>query len=129
MHKHILHIRHFICLMQLFKTLIKNASEGVCASAKFVLCINLKSYSVFYSEIESNALQSWNESGSLGIVMHSWVTYIICWVSKLFEKILEFQDWKRLRNIYKKENFKPEIKPMIENLQDELYKLENKYAK
>ena len=71
MHKHILHIRHFICLMQLFKTLIKNASEGVCASAKFVLCINLKSYPVFYSEIESNALQSWNESGSLGIVMHS----------------------------------------------------------
>ena len=58
-----------------------------------------------------------------------WVTYIICWVSKLFEKILEFQDWKRLRSIYKKENFKPEIKPMIENLQDELYKLENKYAK
>ena len=71
MHKHILHIRHFICLMQLFETLIKNASEGVCASAKFVLCINLKSYSVFYSEIESDALQSWNESGSLGIVMHS----------------------------------------------------------
>ena len=28
-----------------------------------------------------------------------------------------------------KENFKPEIKPMIENLQDELYQLENKQAK
>ena len=31
--------------------------------------------------------------------------------------------------MYKKENFKPEIKPMIENLQDELYQLENKQAK
>ena len=35
----------------------------------------------------------------------------------------------RLQNLYKKENFKPEIKPMIENLQDELYQLENKQAK
>ena len=29
----------------------------------------------------------------------------------------------------KKENFKPKIKPMIENLQDELYQIENKQAK
>ena len=36
-------------------------------------------------------------------------------------KILEFQDQKkRLGNFYKKENFKPKIKVMIENLQDEL---------
>ena len=35
---------------------------------------------------------------------------------------------KRLRNLYKKENFKPEIKPMINNLQDELYILESKQA-
>ena len=28
-----------------------------------------------------------------------------------------------------KENFKPEIKPMIENLQDEIYQLENKQKK
>ena len=34
----------------------------------------------------------------------------------------------RIQNLYKKENFKPEIKPMIENLQDELYQLENKQA-
>ena len=27
---------------------------------------------------------------------------------------------RRLQNLYKKENFKPEIKPTIENLQDEL---------
>ena len=27
---------------------------------------------------------------------------------------------RRLQNLYKKENFKPEIKLMIENLQDEL---------
>ena len=32
----------------------------------------------------------------------------------------------RLQNLHKKENFKPEIKPKIENLQDELYQLENK---
>ena len=36
---------------------------------------------------------------------------------------------KRLRNLYKKEHFKPEIKPMIENFQDKLYQLENKQAK
>ena len=29
----------------------------------------------------------------------------------------------------RKENFKPEIKPMIENLQDELSQLENKQTK
>ena len=34
-----------------------------------------------------------------------------------------------MQNLYKKENFKPEIKPMVENLQDELYQLENKQAK
>ena len=36
------------------------------------------------------------------------------------KKILEFNTERRLQNIYKKENFKPEIKLMIENLQDEL---------
>ena len=36
---------------------------------------------------------------------------------------------RRLRNLWKTENFKPEIKPMIENLQDELSQLENKQAK
>ena len=35
----------------------------------------------------------------------------------------------RLQNLYKKENFKPEIKSIIKNLQDELYQLENKQAK
>ena len=36
---------------------------------------------------------------------------------------------KKLRNLYKKENFKPEIKPLINNLQDELYSLESKQAR
>ena len=31
----------------------------------------------------------------------------------------------RLRNLYKKEKFKSEIKPIIENLSDKLYQLEN----
>ena len=35
----------------------------------------------------------------------------------------------RLRKLYKKENFTPEIKPMIENLPDELYKLESEHEK
>ena len=35
----------------------------------------------------------------------------------------------KLQNLYKKEKFKPEIKPMTENLQVELYHLENKQAK
>ena len=34
---------------------------------------------------------------------------------------------RRLQNLYKKENFRPEINRMIENLQDELY--QNKQAK
>ena len=36
---------------------------------------------------------------------------------------------KRLQNLYKREKFKPEIKPMIENLQAELYQLENQQGK
>ena len=35
---------------------------------------------------------------------------------------------KRLQNLYKRENFKPEIRVMISNLQDELYTLETKQA-
>ena len=33
----------------------------------------------------------------------------------LFKKMLEFQDWKKTANFIKKENFKPEIKLIIEN--------------
>ena len=47
----------------------------------------------------------------------------------ILKKILQFETKIRLQNLYKKENFKPEINPMIENLQDELYQLENKQAK
>ena len=36
---------------------------------------------------------------------------------------------KGLRSLYKREKFTPEIKPMIENVQDEFYQLENKQAK
>ena len=32
-------------------------------------------------------------------------------------------------HLHKRENFKPEIKPLIENLQSELYQLEKKQAK
>ena len=42
---------------------------------------------------------------------------------------INFKTKIRLQNLCKKENFKPEIKPMIENLQDELYQLENKQEK
>ena len=36
---------------------------------------------------------------------------------------------KRLRNLYKKENYKPEIRLMINTFPDELYLLESKQAK
>ena len=45
------------------------------------------------------------------------------------KEVLEFQHSKRGYEIYTKKNFKPEIKPFIKNLQDELYQLENKQAK
>ena len=47
----------------------------------------------------------------------------------LLKKLLVFQDWKKNAKLIQKRNFKPEIKLMIENLQDELYQLENKQAK
>ena len=34
-----------------------------------------------------------------------------------------------MQNLYKKENFKPENKPMTENSQDELQKINNQSAK
>ena len=46
----------------------------------------------------------------------------------MLELFLKTQENIRIL-IYKKENFKPDFKPMIENLQDELYQLENKQAK
>ena len=36
---------------------------------------------------------------------------------------------KRLQSLYQKENFKPEIKPLINNWQDKLYSLESKQAR
>ena len=46
------------------------------------------------------------------------------------KKILKFHDWKKdYESSTKKENLKPETKPMIQNLQDELYELENKQAR
>ena len=44
-------------------------------------------------------------------------------------KILISRLKKDYETSIKKENFKPEIKPMIEHLQDELYQIENKQAK
>ena len=37
------------------------------------------------------------------------------------KEILEFQDWKKDYETSTKKKFKPAIKPMIGNLQDELY--------
>ena len=46
------------------------------------------------------------------------------------KKILEFfQTEKKTMNLIQKETFKPEIKPMNENLQDKFYQLENKQTK
>ena len=50
--------------------------------------------------------------------------------SNYFFKKIEFQYWKEDCQTYtKKVNFKPQIKPIIENLQDKLYQLENKQTK
>ena len=37
-------------------------------------------------------------------------------------KKLEFENQKKTMKFVQKENFQPKIKPMIENLQDELYR-------
>ena len=47
----------------------------------------------------------------------------------LAKKYYNFETNIRLQNLYKKENFKPKIKQLIENLQGELYQLENKQPK
>ena len=45
-------------------------------------------------------------------------------------KKLEFQNQKKkTMKFVQKENFEPKIKPMIENLQDQLYQYENKQGK
>ena len=44
-------------------------------------------------------------------------------------KKLEFQNQKKTMKFVQKENFEPKIKPMIENLQNELYQLEKKQSK
>ena len=50
-------------------------------------------------------------------------------LKKMLKRFLKIQESirvsilkRRLQNFYKKENFKPEIKPMKENVQDEVYK-------
>ena len=45
------------------------------------------------------------------------------------KKILEFQNQKKTMKLVQKETFAPKIKSMIENLQNELYQLENKQQK
>ena len=45
------------------------------------------------------------------------------------KKILEFQNQKKTMKLVQKESFAPKIKSMIENLQNELYQLENKQQK
>ena len=57
-------------------------------------------------------------------------------ILKMLELFLKIQEnirisilKRRLGNLYKKENFRPEIKLMIENLQDELSRLVKKQAK
>ena len=57
-------------------------------------------------------------------------------LKKMLELFLKIQEniripilKRRLRMLCKKENFKSEVKQMIENLQDELYELENKQTK
>ena len=43
--------------------------------------------------------------------------------------MLDFQDWKKTEKFIRKRKLKLEIKPMVENLQNGFYQLENKQAK
>ena len=45
------------------------------------------------------------------------------------KKMLDFQDWKKTEKFIRKRKLKLEIKPMVENLQNGFYQLENKQAK
>ena len=45
------------------------------------------------------------------------------------KKILNFQDWKKTAKLKQKRKLQAGIKPIIENLNDELYHLENKQTK
>ena len=47
----------------------------------------------------------------------------------LYENIRIFRFKQRLRNLYKKKNFKTEFKPMIEKLQEKLHQVEIKQSK
>ena len=43
-----------------------------------------------------------------------------------FSRKSNFSTEKKIAKLIKKENFKPQIKSMIQNIQDEIYQLENK---
>ena len=45
------------------------------------------------------------------------------------KKMLDFQDWKKTEKFIRKRKLKLEIKPMVKNLQNGFYQLENKQAK
>ena len=45
------------------------------------------------------------------------------------KKILKFQEWKKTAKLIQKRKLQTKVKPMIENLKDELYQLENKKVK
>ena len=69
-------------------------------------------------------------------MVNEWWKYTGSCIKQTFSKTSTTQEnirisrlKKRLLNFYKEENFKPEIKPIIKNLQDELNQLENKPAK
>ena len=45
------------------------------------------------------------------------------------KKILKFWDWKKTAKLIQKRKLQTWIKPMIENLKDELFQLQNKQAR
>ena len=51
---------------------------------------------------------------------------VLKWMPKVFLKVPPL---KKILENFEKEHFEPKNKPMIENLQNELYQLENKQAK
>ena len=68
---------------------------------------------------KTTSLQQVTGGNSPNIVLKRMLRYFL--KTPPLNKILEFQNQKKTMKFVQKENFEPKIKPMIENLRDELY--------
>ena len=76
---------------------------------------------------KTTSLQQVTGGNSPNIVLKRMLRYFL--KTPPLNKILEFQNQKKTMKFVQKENFEPKIKPIIENLQNELYQLKKNQAK